>query len=481
MTSTRRQFLRAGASAAVAGSLLDPPLSRAAARERPNVLVIVIDTLREDHAFGDRARTPNIDALTREGLRFTHAFPSAMPTVPVRNAILSGRRGFPFRGWHDHRGLLDSPGWEPVRDVDATFTSALHRAGYWTGYVTDNPFLGFSYPYRRLRRSFDLFVRRGGEIGGTDKGVSSRELHHWLHPAIADAHNADRLRRYIANGHYDHDDSQSFAARVFTSGAAALRRARRHQPFALIVDTYEPHEPWTPPQSYIDMYGSRDWRGPELGTLRYGKVHNWLRRSQREAVLDRLRAIYAAEVTMTDRWLGVLLERLHDLRLERETVIVLVADHGIFLGERGWTGKISVALHPELTHVPLVVIDPERRLAGRESDFYASPHDVGRTILSMTGVRPPAGMEGADLSAPFRGKRLPKRPFAYGGYRNSHYLRDGRWAFFADNRMKQPHLYDLRTDSIEGNDVASRHPHLVRELHERVVEQAGGRLPYYRL
>ena len=52
-----------------------------------------------------------------------------------------------------------------------------------------------------------------------------------------------------------------------------------------------------------------------------------------------MKALYAAEVTMTDRWLGVFLERLHDLRLERETVIVLVSDHGFFVGEHGLTGK----------------------------------------------------------------------------------------------------------------------------------------------
>ena len=78
------------------------------------MIVIVVDTLRADHVYGDRARTPNMDALVREGIRFTRAHPEAMPTVPVRNSLLSGRRDFPFRGWHDWRGLLDSPGWAPL-------------------------------------------------------------------------------------------------------------------------------------------------------------------------------------------------------------------------------------------------------------------------------------------------------------------------------------------------------------------------------
>jgi arylsulfatase A-like enzyme len=110
---------------------------------------------------------------------------------------------------------------------------------------------------------------------------------------------------------------------------------------------------------------------------------------------------------------------------------------------------------------------------------YASPHDLARTILRVAGVRPPRGMDGIDLSAPFRGRRIAERPFAYGGYANSHYLRDGRWAFFADNRMRRPHLYNLKADPGETRDVADRHPGVVRELHTRVVKRSGGRLPYY--
>ncbi len=116
----------------------------ARAADRPNVIVIVVDTLRADHVYGDRARTPNMDALRREGISFTSAYPEALPTVPVRNTLLSGRRQFPFRGWHDWRGLLDSPGWAPLTHVRSSWTSALRRAGYFTAYVTDNPFLGFS-------------------------------------------------------------------------------------------------------------------------------------------------------------------------------------------------------------------------------------------------------------------------------------------------------------------------------------------------
>jgi arylsulfatase A-like enzyme len=478
VSPTRREILTAGAAA---GAALAVPLMSGGARAavRPNVLVIIVDTLRADHVFGDRARTPNIDALARAGLSFTQVVPEGLPTVPVRNAILSGRRTFPFRGWHDQRGLLASPGWSALRDPATTWTSALQRAGYWTAYVTDNPFVGFSQPYEPLRRSFDLFIRRGGQIGGSTRGLPSSVLGHWLHPSIRDPKAVDRLRRYLANGGHAPDESKSFPARVFRSAVTALERGARRPPFALLVDTFAPHEPWTPPRRYLELYGDPGWRGPEPATLRYGRVRNWLREDQAGPVLERLRALYAAEVTMTDRWLGVLLERLHELGLERETVMVLVADHGIFLGERGWTGKISIALHPELTRVPMVVVDPGRRRAGGRTPYRASTHDIGRTVLSMTGVGPPRDMEGADLSALFRGRQPPARGFAYGGYANSHYLREDRWTFFADNRLRRPQLFDRRSDAGETRNVADRHPDVVRELHRKVVERAGGRLPYY--
>jgi arylsulfatase A-like enzyme len=482
---TRREFIQAAGASAAAGAAVTAcsrePSYAARRPDGPNVVVIIIDTLRADHVYGDRARTPNMDFLLREGLRFTRAFPEAMPTVPARNSILGGRRMFPFRGWHDYPGLLMSPGWSPIPSVEKTFTSYLRRAGYWTAYVTDNPFLGYSSPYERLQRSFDLFIRHGGQIGVAKppSSVSRREVRHWLHPKIRDRDHWVRLRRYLANGRYWHDDTHSFAARVFRSGATALEQAVGNAPFALIVDTYEPHEPWTPPRRYINEYGDPDYRGPEPSMPRYRRVSNWLEADERDFVLGRLRALYAAEVTMTDRWLGVFLDRLHELRLERETVIVLVADHGIQLGEHGWTGKISIALHPVLTRVPLVLVDPERRLAGSANDYFASTHDVGPTLLQIAGVRKPEIMTGVDLSRFLRGRRPPERPLAYGGYRNNHYVRTDRWAYMSDNRMLAPRLFDLSTDPDESRNVAERHPGVVNDLQEALTWRAGGRPPYY--
>jgi arylsulfatase A-like enzyme len=474
---TRRQFLVAGAGAAAAASLAGcPPAARS---ERPNVLLIVADTLRVDHVYGDGARTPAIDALAREGLSFDRAFPEAMPTVPARNSILAGRRMFPFRGWRDRPGLLAKPGWAPVPDVENLFTSVLRRAGYWTAYITDNPFLGFAGPYGPLRWSFDEFARKAGQIGGASGPVAREALERWLHPATSDRRTTRRLRRFIANADYADDEKRSFAAGVFGAAMEALDRARRRQPFLLVVDTYQPHEPWTPPGQYLELNGYRVAVGAEPAMPRYGRVENWLESEEAGPVLERMRALYTAELSMTDRWLGLLMERLRDHRLERKTVVVLVSDHGFQFGERGWTGKISVALHPELIQVPLVVVDPRGWRAGERTSYFASTHDLGPTILAMADVRRAPTMSGVDLSRLFEGRSPPTRGYTYGGYSNSHFLRSERWAYMSDNRLESPRLFDLNHDPGELTNVAARHPDVVAELADTVLRHAGDPLPFY--
>jgi arylsulfatase A-like enzyme len=469
---TRRQFLGAAVAAG-----LDVRLR---AEDRPNVVLIVIDTLRTDHVYGKRARTPNMDALARRGLSFSRCYPEAMPTVPARRSIMTGRRVFPFTGWRPYRGMIGDPGWAPIADPDLAFTSILRRAGYWTGCVSDNPFVGFARSYAPFRASFHRFVAKGGQAGGTGAGVSDAELRHWLPPALEDPESRERMRRFLSTARYSHDEDNCFAARVFRAGARMLDVAARRRPFALVLDSFEPHEPWTPPRRYVDMYGDPDYRGPEPAKPYYAPVSRYLHGRTGAVLLERMRALYAAEVTMTDRWLGVFLDRLHALRLDRETIVVLVSDHGIYLGDHGLTGKSSVTLHPPLIRVPLIVVDPRGRHAGRTSSWFASTHDVAPTILSLAGMPVPRRMDGADLSRLLEGRRPPERPYAFGGYGNSFFVRSERWAMFGTNRGRGLHLYDRGPDGAETRNVAGAHPGKAAELYGVVRRRAGRRLPTYR-
>jgi len=476
---TRRRFVQASAGAAVTAAL--DPAAFAKTPDGPNVLLIVVDSLRADAVYDDWVRTPNMDALARRGLRFTHVYPEAMPTVPARNSIHTGRRRFPFRGWYDRDGLLDAPGWQPFDHVDASLMATLRRAGYFTTYVTDNPFLGYAPPYERFRHSVHRFARIGGQIGGHNpvSSVPDHILRHWVHPSYDSPKVRARVGKYLANSHPWEGPDHTFAGRVFRKAINELDRAAAHRaPFAMVVDTYEPHEPWTPPPPFQNMYGH--WHGPEPAQPRYAKVSEWLPDPhQRRRVVGRMRDLYAAEVTMTDWWLGHLIDRLHQLNLERETVIALVADHGILLGEHGWTGKIQTALYPTLTRVPLIVVHPEHRRAGHASDWFASTHDVAPTLLSMAGVRTPERMTGADLSRLFNGKKLPERKYAYGGYSDSFYIRSRDWLLWGFNKPAQFNLFNLRRDPDMKHNVTRANPGMLSKLYWKMRERAGGRLPWY--
>ena len=211
----------------------------------------------------------------------------------------------------------------------------------------------------------------------------------------------------------------------------------------------------------------------------YGRAESWLSSSQRGPVTGRMRDLYAAEVTLTDHWLGNLIERLHDLNLERETIIALVGDHGVMVGEHGWTGKVQTALYPVLTRVPLILVHPERRRAGDASDYFASTHDLAPTLLRMANVRRPERMNGVDLSRAFRGRKLPERDYAWGGYSDSFFIRSRRWMLWGYNRPGNFRLFDLRRDPGMNHNVAGSNPGKVHELLGKLIDRAGGRLPWY--
>jgi arylsulfatase A-like enzyme len=483
MALTRRDFLRvAGAGAAGAAGIGAAGCSFGIggnSSDKPNILLVIVDTLRADHVgtFGGPVHTPNIDELAAAGVRFTRVYPEAMVTVPARRSIYTGRRIFPFRDYDPKPDLGTSPGWEPITDVRHTLTSALNDAGYWTAQVTDNPWTGFTKSYRPWRLSFDRFISVEGYVGfrRPPSTISDRQLYHWLPRGLRTDRYLKGVRKFLANTGAGRDERQSCTARVFETAINVLNEAQTKRPFAMMVDCYEPHEPWVPERKYVEMYGDPDYHGPEPSVPKYARA-DYLR----PEVLHRMKVVYAAAVTRMDHWLGMFLERFYELGLDENTIVLFLGDHGILLGERGWTGKIPPVLHPEMVHVPFFVNHPEGKRRGTDHLYYASTHDVAPTLLGMAGLTPPPWMEGADLSPVFEDGPLPERPRAYGGYYNRHYIRTPEWVYMADNQVKEQKLFDLVLDPEEAIDVADEHPDVLEEMNEWLLEQIGGRpAPYY--
>src|ERR687897_1516236 len=152
-TLTRRDFLKvAGAGAAGVTLLGSAGCSRFAqlpeeylprGGSRMNVVVVIIDSLRKDHvgAYGsDRIKTPSLDALAKESLRFTRAYPESMPSIPARRGIHTGIRTFPFRSWELRNVNEDDVmlyGWEPIPEEQTTLAEILAEEGYYNLFVTD--------------------------------------------------------------------------------------------------------------------------------------------------------------------------------------------------------------------------------------------------------------------------------------------------------------------------------------------------------
>ncbi|MGH2804460.1 MAG: sulfatase family protein, partial [Thermoleophilaceae bacterium] len=365
----------------------------------------------------------------------------------------------------------------PIEDTERTFTSELRRNGYWVAQVSDNPHIGFTKAYEPFRRSFSHWKSVEGQSGfiKPPESVPLSVVYDWLPEQVRDERYIPGMRKYLANSGGGVNEEETCAARTFKEAANTLDEARLRQPFCLTVDCFDPHEPWSPPPQYVDMYKDPAYRGPNIGVTRYGFARNWT-----DAQLRHLHAIYAAEVTLTDVWLGHFLDRFRELGLHENTVVLLLSDHGYLLGERGYTGKVPSQLHPELAQVPFIIAHPDGRAAGATSSYFASTHDVGPTMLSMVGLSPPGWMEGTDLSPVLEGGSPPeRRDFHYGGMYNRFFIRTDDWVLIGDNRGKERHMYDLRLDPEEQFNVLERFPEENEELYRTVLDAAGGPLPYY--
>jgi arylsulfatase A-like enzyme len=194
-----------------------------------------------------------------------------------------------------------------------------------------------------------------------------------------------------------------------------------------------------------------------------------------------MRALYAGEVTMTDAWLGRFLERMEELALMENTLLILLSDHGACLGEHDATGKPYWALYPELTDTVFMMRHPQGKGAGNRSDYYASTHDVAPTILSMLGIEKPEQMDGTDLSPIFEDREPDERREHFTlGYNNYVWTRDERYVMFSTNTGDKAKLYDVSQDPEMRNNLAAKHPETVKRMFtEYMLKDADGPLPNY--
>ena len=471
---TRKDFLRAAGVSLLGSSAFTASCGRTDPSPSPpdnpppegsvtNVIVVIIDSLRKDHvgAYGnDQMRTPTLDALAEESLLFTRAYPDAMPTIPARRAVHTGMRTLPFKAQ-----------WAPIPQEQPTLAEILKKEGYHTALVTD------THPqfFMNFGRGFDVYRKIRGQERDPYRDASSISEEEIRKRYIIHG-NGYMARQYLANIQGQRNSEEDwFAPKVFSNAMEALDEARKRQPFFLVADCYDPHEPWDPPEKYTRLYDPDGYEGKETLNPLYGK-DDYLTDRQ----LLRMRALYSAEVTMADHWLGNFLQRAHELGVMDNTLLILLSDHGHALGEHGYTGKPAYALWPELTDIVFLLRHPEGKAARQASDYYASTYDVAPTILSLLGIEPPEPMEGQDLSVLLDGKEPGTRHHFTSGYSRYVWSRDEEYVMFARNDGTEARLYDVRTDPQQTRDLADEEPETVEKMFEEyVLEDAGGSLPTY--
>jgi len=396
---TRRGLFGAGAAGAAFLSARGNALARdaedvgdtgpLAPGERPNVLVVVMDRMRADAvgAYDGAGHTPHLDRLADRALRFELSIPEALPAVPVRRAVLTGMRSYPFRDWRAVEGIPAIPGWNPIWPGQPLLPERLAADGLSTVLVSDDPLLG--------GERFDPFLRRTTSVPplqGCD--TENGEPCGVCLPCLAA--DTSRVPGYLVPLKAGLRAAKDPTARVMTKAIAELEGLKAKQPFFLGVDVFDPATIAAPPTAFVDgdRIVDRDVFTPaDLDLQRRVDV------SVSDDTEREVRRLYRAQQTANDAQLGRLLDRLDDLGLRQRTFVIVLSDGGVALGEHGvWGHPEGVGVRDPF-EVPFLMSDPRGRRNGDRADYLASGHDVAPTVLSRLGLGRPGRMEGEDLTA----------------------------------------------------------------------------------
>ncbi len=419
-----------------------------------NIVVIISDTMRWDHLgfYGNEwIHTPHLDRLAERSVVFNKAYCTSFPTMPMRADLYTGRFTFTYLGW------------APMPLDEVILPQLMSGAGYRTMAVVDTPF----------------YIRRGYAY---DRGFQDFR---WVRGQGADRADTNYERRY----------EEDYCAPM--TCMAAERWIERHykEKFFLYVDTWDPHEPWDPPAHYVELY-KPDWDGTLVGPPYW----RYEERGITQERVDIARACYAGEVTMVDRAVGRLVDRIESMGLMDKTAIIFTADHGFLIGEHGMFGKAlmqqghfyGAPLYEEIAKVPLTFYIPG--VERRRSDALISHPDVMPTILEMAGVEIPEVVQGKSFLSVAKGEKEGHREFVVSTMplynpgegtrvvdnfdrRVEEFLpatiTTDKWSFLYTREGAPVELYDLASDSKQENNVAADNVDVVEELHRQYVSLLG--------
>jgi arylsulfatase A-like enzyme len=439
-----------------------------------NVIMIMLDNFRADHIGingNPWIKTPNIDALGGESVRFTKAFPDCLPTIPVRRAIHTGKRTFPCRDWIKPDSWPLCQGWTPIPDDQVTMSEILKQKGYRTAYITDCYHV--FKPGMNFHRGFDewRFIRGQEFDPHRTDSLGCIDVDRFVTPKMDKTRkNVSQLGQYLRNVEFREREEDYFAPQVFSSATRWIEENYQCENFFLYVESFDPHEPWDPPQYYRDMYDP-GYQGIEVIHPYYSPDMDYLT----EAELKHVRALYAAEITMVDTWLGYFLNKVRQLGLMDNTIVVLMTDHGQNIAENGAWGKCPFNLYPGLMDLIFFVRHPGQ--SPEVIDSFVYNHEVFQTLFHLLGHEIPEQAEGENLWELVEGKKPAFRDHVTSMFKNWAWVRDDTHAFISRPGGEEAQLYDLNKDPLHKHNIAAQETDIAKRMHGLILEDAGGPFP----
>lgn len=403
-----------------------------------NVVVVMLDSLNR-HMIGSYGGTefdtPNLDGFARRATRFTRHVTGSLPCMPARHDLLCGALDFLWRPW----GSIEI--WE------RSITADLREAGITTMLVTDHPHL----------------FETGGEnyhtdFGGWDyvRGHEGDPWKTWLDPSWMGVpappaagggwflerrfgQNAPSIDRAYdrTRTHFRHEDDFP-GPRTMSAAASWLGQAQASPEgsrWLLVVDEFDPHEPFDSPSRWTGLYEDEPWSGERLIWPPYvvgGRSGGHLS----DAEGRHIRANYGAKLSMIDHWFGRVVEQLDAGSMWEDTAVIVCTDHGHYLGEQRavggervdiW-GKPMVPQFEPLGHIPLLIHWPGGA-GGGVCDALTTTVDLHATLCDVFGVSAAHHTHGVSLVPLLAGTSTSVREWALGGVY-------GNWVQVTDGRSK---------------------------------------------
>ena len=444
----------------------------------PNVLFISIDDWRNDlHALGvDHVQTPYMDRFAEESVLFSQHYVQVPTCGASRAALLTGLRG-PQSGLGNNAIRNNQSDWG-----DRVLPRVFRQHGYQTlalGKITHYPggLAGSDWanPPEELPNAWD----RSWVPENTPWTSPEAMMHGYANGVPRDRGNSPAWEAH------DGDDMSYPDGWVAEEAVKMLNQlADSDNPWFFGVGFFKPHLPFAAPKKYFDLYDPDAIPAP-IDTTRHLPPSNWSELMNNyghdgkdphsdEAYARTLRHAYAAATSYVDAQVGKVLERVRELGLMDDLIIVIWSDHGFALGERGTWGKHT--LYEAAVRSPLLIRYPGVKHAGSLCHATVETIDLFPTLTELAGLPAPEGIYGTSLKPLLENPEAPSLKPAFSHWGGREAVRDDRWRLIVqgsakNNDVRGLELFDFK-ESVEGVRVnPDDHPEIVERLLNAIITQ----------